>query len=322
MADRQHHVARIVPALGHSPQAQLLGEIGRGLSGERRIGRPYALTPITVTGRAGDDAAGGIAFVVEPRPVEARRRLRGMYRHGGIMSRDRAPCTIIQPPRDPRHLCMIAPPVGIGFELAFEIAGIKARKSRRAGAIAGAIEAVAGEARIARARLGTAERDDLPVDGKAVMRRGVDRASGQQDGKHEGWRALHGIATNGCPRLFRLSLVALLSLLAACKPPPDQRQFMPVADAANGKAVIERVGCGSCHVIPGIGWPEGAVGPALDRLSDRALIGGALPNRPDLLAAYIRNAPALVPDAAMPAMPVSMSEARDIAAYLYEQGAN
>ena len=109
-------------------------------------------------------------------------------------------------------------------------------------------------------------------------------------------------------------------LLVACKPPPDERHAMPSTDAAHGKLVIERVGCGSCHTVPGIGWPQGKVGPTLDGLAQRALIAGALPNRPDVLAAYIRNAPALIPGSGMPAMPVSEAEARDIAAYLYQQG--
>ena len=95
---------------------------------------------------------------------------------------------------------------------------------------------------------------------------------------------------------------------------------MPATDVANGKAAIERVGCGSCHTIAGIDWPRGKVGPQLDGLADRALIAGKLPNRPDVLAAYIRNAPSLVPGSAMPAMPVSDSESRDIAAFLYQQG--
>lgn len=95
---------------------------------------------------------------------------------------------------------------------------------------------------------------------------------------------------------------------------------MPIADSANGKVVIKRVGCGSCHSIPGVNWPKGKVGPDLHGLSGRALIAGRLPNRPDVLAAYIRNAPALVPNSGMPAMPVSEAEARDIAAYLYQQG--
>lgn len=113
----------------------------------------------------------------------------------------------------------------------------------------------------------------------------------------------------------------LLLLTAACQPPPDQRQFMPLADAARGREVIERVGCGSCHIVPGVRWPQGKAGPGLDGLAERALIAGRLPNRPDVLAAYIRNAPALVPGSGMPAMSVSEAEARDIAAYLYEQGA-
>ncbi len=114
----------------------------------------------------------------------------------------------------------------------------------------------------------------------------------------------------------------LLLLIAACKPPPEQRHFMPLADAARGKEVIERVGCGGCHTIKGVGWPQGKVGPNLDGFAHRALIAGRLPNRPDLLASYIRNAPALVPGSAMPAMPVTQAEARDIAAFLYEQGEN
>ena len=117
-------------------------------------------------------------------------------------------------------------------------------------------------------------------------------------------------------------IAPLLLLAAACQPPPEQRQFMPMADAANGRAVIARVGCGSCHTIAGVDWPQGKVGPRLDGLAGRALIAGKLPNRPDVLAAYIRNAPALAPGSGMPAMPVTGSEARDIAAFLYQQEAN
>ena len=111
-----------------------------------------------------------------------------------------------------------------------------------------------------------------------------------------------------------------LALLAcACKPPPEPEHFVAGADPAAGKAAIVRVGCGSCHAIPGVDWPKGKVGPALDGLSRRAMIAGRLPNRPDVLAAFIRNAPALVPGSAMPAMPVTEQESRDIASYLYAQ---
>lgn len=97
---------------------------------------------------------------------------------------------------------------------------------------------------------------------------------------------------------------------------------MPLASVDQGRQAVRDAGCGACHAIPGIDWPKGNIGPPLDNLAGRGLIGGTLPNRPDVLAAYIRNAPALVPNSGMPAMPVSAEEARDIAAYLYQAGAN
>lgn len=95
---------------------------------------------------------------------------------------------------------------------------------------------------------------------------------------------------------------------------------MPLADAGRGKAAIERVGCASCHTIDGIDWPRGQSGPRLSEFADRGLIAGRLPNRPEVLADFVRDAPSLVPGSAMPAMPVSEGEARDIAAYLYQTG--
>ena len=92
---------------------------------------------------------------------------------------------------------------------------------------------------------------------------------------------------------------------------------MPEADAQAGRAVVERVGCGSCHTFPDIRWPRGGVAANLDGFADQALIAGRLPNRPDILAAFVRDAPALVPGVAMPAMPMTEGEARDVAAYLY-----
>ena len=95
---------------------------------------------------------------------------------------------------------------------------------------------------------------------------------------------------------------------------------MHEANAARGKAAMERAGCGACHTIPGIGWPRGKVGPSLEGFAERGLIAGQLPNRPDVLAAFVRNAPALLPETTMPAMPLCEAESRDVAAYLYEMG--
>jgi cytochrome c1 len=114
-----------------------------------------------------------------------------------------------------------------------------------------------------------------------------------------------------------LHVLPLLLALGACQSSPDDRRSMPGADPAAGLAAIRGAGCGSCHRIPGLDWPRGEVGPALDAFADQNLIAGRLPNRPDVLAAYVRNAPALTPGTTMPAMPISAAEARDVAAYLY-----
>lgn len=123
----------------------------------------------------------------------------------------------------------------------------------------------------------------------------------------------------GVPRPIHL-LAPLFLAVGACKPPPGQEVAMPLADAERGKAAIERVGCASCHTIEGIDWPQGRTGPALAGMERRGLIAGRLPNRPDVLATFVRDAPSLVPDGTMPAMPLSEREARDVAAYLYAIG--
>ena len=107
-----------------------------------------------------------------------------------------------------------------------------------------------------------------------------------------------------------------LVLLAACKPPPHERNEMPQASQERGRVAMERVGCGSCHVIPGV-WPKGRVGPSLEDFATQSLIGGGLPNRPEVLAGFIRDAPRFLPGTAMPAMPLTEQESRDAAAYLY-----
>ena len=224
--------------------------------------------------------------------------------------------------RDPAHLLVGASAVGIGFQLPFQIARVQPRQARRSRAIPPPIKPVAGEAGVARPRHGAAERNNPPVFSKTVNRNGLGvRAAGEQRRAGEEKDNAHGFATAQVCRLFQaLRLAPLLLVTSACEPPPEQRHFMPLADAAHGKTVIERVGCGSCHTIKGIDWPQGKVGPDLAGLTERALIAGKLPNRPDVLASYIRNAPALVPGSSMPAMPVTEKEARDIAAFLYEQG--
>ncbi|MFB9047132.1 c-type cytochrome [Sphingobium indicum] len=118
--------------------------------------------------------------------------------------------------------------------------------------------------------------------------------------------------------MFRALLPLLLT--TACKPPPDEVHHMPQASAAHGLEAIKRTGCGACHLIPGLRWPQGRSGPSLEGFADQGLIAGRLPNRPDTLAAYVRDAPSVLPGTTMPAMPLSEADARDVAAYLYAAG--
>lgn len=105
--------------------------------------------------------------------------------------------------------------------------------------------------------------------------------------------------------------------LSACQTPDIAPNEAETAAIARGAAAAERLGCGACHELPGVDWPRGAVGGDLEGFGRRAMIAGRLPNRPAELAAFVRDAPRFAPRGAMPAVPMSDAEARDIAAWLH-----
>lgn len=110
--------------------------------------------------------------------------------------------------------------------------------------------------------------------------------------------------------------VLMAMLLAACQATDIEPNQADAEAVSRGRAAAERLGCGACHALPGIVWPRGRVGPDLAGFAERALIAGRLPNRPETLAAFVRDAPALVPGTAMPGISMTEGEARDIAAWL------
>ena len=116
---------------------------------------------------------------------------------------------------------------------------------------------------------------------------------------------------------MRWGVLGLATLLCACADKSDPPRAVMGADAARGLEVIERVGCAACHATPGVSWPKGLAGPSLEGFADSPLIAGQFPNRPDRLIAFLKDAPSMAPDTAMPAMPITDAEARDVAAYLY-----
>lgn len=118
--------------------------------------------------------------------------------------------------------------------------------------------------------------------------------------------------------MARIMAVAALAVLAtACKPPPEGRHDLDPVAVERGRAVVAAAGCAACHAFPDIDWPRGRAGPDLTAFDGYGPIAGALPNTPANLAAFVRNAPATKPGSPMPAMPITPTEARDVAAYLY-----
>lgn len=96
-----------------------------------------------------------------------------------------------------------------------------------------------------------------------------------------------------------------------------EQPAVDVGNPAEGAKTIRAVGCGSCHVIPGIDGAEGTVGPPLNMWSKRSYIAGNLPNSPGNLTRWIMNAQSVEPGTAMPELDLSREEARNVAAYLY-----
>ena len=78
-------------------------------------------------------------------------------------------------------------------------------------------------------------------------------------------------------------------------------------------------GCGSCHGLKHVRKATGAVGPPLDGIAIRAIIGGKLDNTPDNLQAWIRHPQRISPGTAMPDLHVGQRDARDISAFLYSR---
>jgi cytochrome c2 len=92
---------------------------------------------------------------------------------------------------------------------------------------------------------------------------------------------------------------------------------LTAGDSVAGRADIQRLGCGSCHAIPGVAGARGAVGPSLAGIADRAELAGRLANTPGNMIRWVQTPQAIDPKGGMPDMGVSDRQARDIAAYLY-----
>ena len=88
-------------------------------------------------------------------------------------------------------------------------------------------------------------------------------------------------------------------------------------DPSRGEAMFIQYGCGSCHAVNNVRNATGTVGPPLDGVALRVIIGGHLANTPPNMERWIRDPQHVSPGTAMPNLGVSETDARDITAFLY-----
>jgi cytochrome c2 len=118
---------------------------------------------------------------------------------------------------------------------------------------------------------------------------------------------------------LRFTVLLAVVVCGACGRERHPTPLVHNADADRGRAALIRLDCGVCHVIDDIPGAIGQVGPRLRAYARQPYIAGKFPNEPEILVRWIENPPALAPQTAMPAIPMSQADARDIAAYLYER---
>jgi cytochrome c2 len=122
----------------------------------------------------------------------------------------------------------------------------------------------------------------------------------------------------GCLAGLMPLMIAIPFGLAGCEKSADAAGVMQVAgNAEAGRAVIESIGCGTCHTIPGVAGADGLVGPPLNHMRHRVFIAGMLRNTPANMVTWITDPQSVVPGNAMPDMGLTPEQAQDIAAYLY-----
>jgi mono/diheme cytochrome c family protein len=111
--------------------------------------------------------------------------------------------------------------------------------------------------------------------------------------------------------------LALGIAASGCAPSQPDAEVSPKGgDPERGRAALAALECGACHDIPGVPGPRGQVGPPLAGFANSVYIAGRFPNQPEMLARWVREAPTMANETAMPAIAMSEAQARDIAAYL------
>jgi cytochrome c2 len=99
----------------------------------------------------------------------------------------------------------------------------------------------------------------------------------------------------------------------------DHAAAITGGDPRRGEAMFIQYGCGSCHALKNVRTATGAVGPPLDGVALRVIIGGHLSNTPQNMQRWIRDPQHVAPGTAMPDLNVGAEDAQDITAFLYSR---
>lgn len=114
-----------------------------------------------------------------------------------------------------------------------------------------------------------------------------------------------------------IGVCSMALVLQSCSSPAGYEPSVANANPQAGQEIIAALECGACHVIPGVPGAWGRVGPELKDYKKNVYVAGRYPNTPDVLIRFVRDAPSMSPNTAMPAIEMTDVQARDIAAYLY-----
>lgn len=120
------------------------------------------------------------------------------------------------------------------------------------------------------------------------------------------------------------AVVIVIAIIGIVYEYAEQRTLMRLHAAAatggdprRGEAMFIQYGCGSCHSLQNVREATGSVGPPLDGIAGRVIIGGHLANTPENMERWIRDPQHVSPGTAMPDLGVGEADARDITAFLY-----
>ena len=118
--------------------------------------------------------------------------------------------------------------------------------------------------------------------------------------------------------IFLIAVVAIVREYAQQRTRLRQHAATAVqGDPRRGEAMFIQYGCGSCHSLKNVRTATGMVGPPLDGIALRVIIGGHLANTPANMEHWIRDPQHVSPGTAMPDLGVGEGDARDITAFLY-----